>query len=441
MISAGLSLPKKSGNGIYDRFRNRMMIPIADLYGNVVAFGGRIIEDKSTGIDNHNNEFEQPKYINTSETLVFNKGKMLFGLNTATAEIKRLDYVIVVEGYMDVISVASAGIKNVVASLGTAFTVDQAKLLLRYTKNIMFCYDSDEAGQKATLRALPIAANLGAEIKIIVVPDGKDPDEFIRNHGIDEFKILIKDALPLIDYRIGYVLSNTAHDTIDGKINALRQIIPILINIKDNLIRTAYRKKISAALLIEDDVINAELNKMSKTYQQPAYDSMESANKPLKKAITPVENIKDKSLWTASRIIIKTAWNDSDTLYYTLSIVPEQAFPQVHQEIIKYLKECFEQEQHANDITAAEQLSEEAMAEISKLLMENESESFDSVQAYKDSIRTMKIKWLQLCYANIIKQIKEISISDPNYMENPEYMKKMQESLVIKKEMDDIKFF
>ena len=231
------------------------------------------------------------------------------------------------------------------------------------------------------------------------------------------------------------------HDTIDGKINALRQIIPILINIKDNLIRTAYRKKISAALLIEDDVINAELNKMSKTYQQPAYDSMESANKPLKKAITPVENIKDKSLWTASRIIIKTAWNDSDTLYYTLSIVPEQAFPQVHQEIIKYLKECFEQEQHANDITAAEQLSEEAMAEISKLLMENESESFDSVQAYKDSIRTMKIKWLQLCYANIIKQIKEISISDPNYMENPEYMKKMQESLVIKKEMDDIKFF
>ncbi|MBR1858717.1 MAG: toprim domain-containing protein, partial [Selenomonadaceae bacterium] len=316
-----------------------------------------------------------------------------------------------------------------------------AKLLLRYTKNIMFCYDSDEAGQKATLRALPIAANLGAEIKIIVVPDGKDPDEFIRNHGIDEFKILIKDALPLIDYRIGYVLSNTAHDTIDGKINALRQIIPILINIKDNLIRTAYRKKISAALLIEDDVINAELNKMSKTYQQPAYDSMESANKPLKKAITPVENIKDKSLWTASRIIIKTAWNDSDTLYYTLSIVPEQAFPQVHQEIIKYLKECFEQEQHANDITAAEQLSEEAMAEISKLLMENESESFDSVQAYKDSIRTMKIKWLQLCYANIIKQIKEISISDPNYMENPEYMKKMQESLVIKKEMDDIKFF
>ena len=213
LLSDGLAAERQNGGGIYDRFRNRIIIPIADERGRVVGFGGRVLDDST------------PKYLNTPETVLFNKRRILFGLDRANRAIKQAGYAIVVEGYMDAISVFSAGVKNVVASLGTAFTAEHCKLLLRYAPAIYFCYDSDNAGQKATIRALSIVQGTGATVRVIVVPDGKDPDEYIRKHGAEAFQQLVKKALPLVEYRLQYVLKNFDHDSLEGKVKALHAML------------------------------------------------------------------------------------------------------------------------------------------------------------------------------------------------------------------------
>lgn len=433
LVMAGLSSAHKNSSGVYDKFRNRVMIPIVDLFGNIVAFGGRIIDEKKNS--EKVNGFVEPKYLNSPETLIFNKKKLLFGLNRATQEIRRRGFVIVVEGYMDVISVYSAGIKNIVASLGTAFSEEHAKLLLKYTRKILFCYDSDEAGQKATIRALSIVLNAGAEVKVIIIPDGKDPDEYIRKHGIEEFKTLIEKAMSIVEYRVRYVLSHVEHTTLEGKINALKQILPILLSIQDLAMRNEYRKRIAAALVIEDDVINAEMKKLSNNPDiPPPENTMKSISEFRQR------DFENKALLIAGRIILKMAWFETDTLLYATSLVPKEAFLEIHQEIIDYLKECINQERHPDDITAVEELSEEAMAEVSKILLEDEVTSEEEkIQAYKESLHTMKLKWAKTRYAKITEEINDILTGDSDFTDNPEYIEKMKESLKIKREMDVLK--
>lgn len=169
LAKAGLITIKDSGK-VYDRFRNRIIIPIMNEHGQICGFGGRII-----------NPNDSPKYLNSPETLIFNKRHLLFGLDHAQKSIKENNFSIVVEGYMDAIALHSHNITNAVASLGTAFTAQQCRKILRYSPNIYFCYDSDNAGQAATMRALAIASSNGANVKVITIPDGKDPDEFLRH--------------------------------------------------------------------------------------------------------------------------------------------------------------------------------------------------------------------------------------------------------------------
>jgi DNA primase len=188
IISAGLAKKNEKGS-VYDRFRNRVMFPVFDFRGRVIGFGGRVLDDS------------KPKYLNSPETLVFNKGVNLYGLNFAIkSDINRT--FIIVEGYMDCISLHQYGVNNVVASLGTALTSNQAKLMKRYADKVIIAYDADLAGQNATMRGLEILKKEGFDVRVLTVPSGKDPDEFIRNNGRDSFYKLIGDALPLIAYRI-----------------------------------------------------------------------------------------------------------------------------------------------------------------------------------------------------------------------------------------------
>ena len=190
LLEAGLiSKSEKSGN-TYDRFRNRVMFPVFDVRGKVIGFGGRVLDDS------------KPKYLNSPETVVFHKGTNLYGLNFATKNRLEQDYIIIVEGYMDLISLHQHGITNTVASLGTALTINQARLLKRYVNKVIISYDADVAGQTATLRGLEILRNAGFDVKVLKVPQGKDPDEFVRNNGKDAFLRLVDSALPLIEYRI-----------------------------------------------------------------------------------------------------------------------------------------------------------------------------------------------------------------------------------------------
>ena len=190
LFEAGLiSKNEKTGN-TYDRFRNRVMFPVFDAKGKVIGFGGRVLDDS------------KPKYLNSPETMIFQKGTNLYGLNFAIKNKLQEDYIIIVEGYMDLIALHQYGITNTVASLGTALTVNQARLLKRYVNKVIISYDADLAGQTATIRGLEILRNAGFDVKVLTVPEGKDPDEFVRNNGSAAFLRLAKEALPLIEYRI-----------------------------------------------------------------------------------------------------------------------------------------------------------------------------------------------------------------------------------------------
>ena len=251
LLESGLAAERRQSSGIYDRFRNRVMIPIADERGHVVGFGGRVLDDS------------QPKYLNSPETVLFNKRRLLFGLDRAHRAIKQAGHAIVVEGYMDAISVFGAGIHNVVASLGTAFTLEQCKKLLRYAPEIYFCYDSDAAGQNATVRAMSIVKETGAVVKVITIPDGKDPDEFLRHHSADEFRALVRAALPIVEYHIQYVLKSVDYTNLEGKVNALNTMLPVVGGIRNAVELNGYIARIAQVLGIDEGVVRSELQRFS----------------------------------------------------------------------------------------------------------------------------------------------------------------------------------
>ena len=253
IYSANLAFKRKNGNGIYDRFVNRVMFPIIDLRGNVIAFGGRIMTD------------EKPKYLNTSDTPVFKKSENLFSLNNAKSSGTRT--LILCEGYMDVIALNQAGFTNAVATLGTALTNEQAVLMKRYSDEVIICYDADGAGQKATARAIEILRNAGLPIKILTVPSGKDPDEFIRSKGENgpaAFKLLIEKCGNDIEYRLMKLKENYNLNTTDGKVAFLNEAVKIVATIESPIERDVFASKLCAELEIDKNAFLEQISKVKR---------------------------------------------------------------------------------------------------------------------------------------------------------------------------------
>lgn len=253
IYSANLAFRRKNGNGIYDRFVNRVMFPIIDLRGNVIAFGGRIMTD------------EKPKYLNTSDTPVFKKSENLFSLNNAKSSGTRT--LILCEGYMDVIALNQAGFTNAVATLGTALTNEQAVLMKRYADEVIICYDADGAGQKATARAIDILRNAGLPIKILTVPSGKDPDEFIRSKGENgpaAFKLLIEKCGNDIEYRLMKLKENYNLNTTDGKVAFLNEAVKIVATIESPIERDVFASKLCAELEIDKNAFLEQISKVKR---------------------------------------------------------------------------------------------------------------------------------------------------------------------------------
>lgn len=253
IYSANLAFKRKNGNGIYDRFVNRVMFPIIDLRGNVIAFGGRIMTD------------EKPKYLNTSDTPVFKKSENLFSLNNAKSSGTRT--LILCEGYIDVIALNQAGFTNAVATLGTALTNEQAVLMKRYADEVIICYDADGAGQKATARAIDILRNAGLPIKILTVPSGKDPDEFIRSKGDNgpaAFKLLIEKCGNDIEYRLMKLKENYNLNTTDGKVAFLNEAVKIVATIESPIERDVFASKLCAELEIDKNAFLEQISKVKR---------------------------------------------------------------------------------------------------------------------------------------------------------------------------------
>jgi DNA primase len=413
LLESGLVAERQKAEGVYDRFRNRVIIPICDERGRVVGFGGRVLDDS------------QPKYLNSPETILFNKRRLLFGLDRSCRAIKKAGYVIIVEGYMDAMAVYSSGIKNVVASLGTAFTQEQCKKLLHYVSDLYFAYDSDSAGQNATLRAMSIIKGTGANIKVIMIPDGKDPDEFIRKHGKDAFQKLIDDALPLVEYRMRNVLEHAEYATLEGKVNALSELLPVLADISNAVELNAYIVRVAQVLGVDEGSIRSELSKFTGTRQ--------STRQPQSSSIRYAARRVDNAILRAGRYVIKSIWCDNGILAYLeakISITELQN--KLHEEILQFIADRNSRDEPVNDVAAAKLLSEDASAELSHCLVE-EFGLEDEQQLFEDCLRTLHLAYLRKSYEE-----HRLKADEMERMGDDGFLQELAESQRIKNEMDEL---
>ncbi len=257
LLAAGLCTEK---NGeVYDRFRGRCMFPIRDTKGRVVGFGGRILDAG------------EPKYLNSPETAIFNKRNLLFALSRALPAIRKTEQAVLVEGYMDVVGVHNQGVTNVVASLGTAFTEAQARLLHRSAKELLIAYDMDGAGRAATKRAIEIARKVGIRLRIVTLPDGKDPDEYIRTHGAEAWQEAVRAAQGVIDYSLKMALRQGNPTTIEGKNKILSEMLPLIVETENAVAIDGYLTKLAGALRMNEGLVRSEAQKYIEQTKKDVY--------------------------------------------------------------------------------------------------------------------------------------------------------------------------
>ena len=241
---------EKNGR-IYDRFRNRLMFPIFDVRGNVIGFGGRVLDDS------------KPKYLNTSETLIFNKRKNLFGLNFAKQS--KHGYMILVEGNVDVVTLHQYGFDCAVASLGTSLTEEHAALLSRYTEQVVLTYDGDEAGQRAAQRAIPMLEKAGIQVKVLQMKDAKDPDEFLKKFGPDRFKLLLEGSSNRVEYQLQAIRSKYDLQIDEQRVKFIQESAALICTLGSAVQREVYGSRVAEAANISFDVMKLEVNKAFKS--------------------------------------------------------------------------------------------------------------------------------------------------------------------------------
>ena len=278
LINAGLAI-KREKSGVYDRFRNRVMFPIFDIRGNVVAFGGRILTPEGT-----------PKYLNSPETSTFNKRHLLYGLNIARTHLINKT-LILVEGYTDVISLHEQGFKNSAATLGTSLTPDHARLVEKMAERVVLCFDGDDAGIRAAQRSIQIFRQTKLEVRILTLPPESDPDQYIQEQGRDAFQSLLEKAPSAVDYQISLIRRKHSLATVEGKLHFARETADILKQIKSLVEREAYAGKIAEEIGVSKASFMQELQQNGRGFvQKQSYQSSKGRKEfvPVIEAMTPL---------------------------------------------------------------------------------------------------------------------------------------------------------
>ncbi len=320
LLEAGLvSTSERTGNK-YDRFRNRVIFPVFDYRGKVIGFGGRVLDDS------------KPKYLNSPETLVFQKGTNLYGLNFAIKSKMQDRYFIMVEGYMDLITLHQYGITNVVASLGTALTTNQARLLKRYADKVIISYDADIAGQAATMRGLEILKDAGFDVRVLSIPQGKDPDEYVRSNGKEAFIKLINNAESLIDYRIKKAEEGINLKDSNDLVKYGKRVTEILANV-NSIEKDVYIKKISESTGIREQTLYDLLSKkMTKSIKENAFMNNKEEN-GTKLYLEP-------AFLKAERSLMKLCLEEEYFDYINQVISQDELILPEHKEIFSIIKEA-----------------------------------------------------------------------------------------------------
>lgn len=300
-ILASCLVNKNPDGKFIDRFRNRLMFPIFDTHERVIAFGGRVLDDRN------------PKYINSPEDIVYSKGRHLFAFNIARKYNSKT--IIMVEGYMDAVSLHQRGIHNAVASLGTALTEAQGRLLRRSCEKVIIGYDADGAGQAATLRGLEILQNLGCDIRILQIEGAKDPDEFVVKYGPERFQMYVDKAISLVEFKVKMLKKSLDLDNVNDKIKFLNEVAKIVAKVENSMEREVYVDKISLEYKVSKDAIYAEINKL-------LYANSRTEQK-LEKKVVPVKNVSIQQ--DEQPVDVKTKRLESLVIYLLINY-PDKSF-------------------------------------------------------------------------------------------------------------------
>ncbi|MBE7061064.1 MAG: DNA primase [Clostridiales bacterium] len=369
MVASG-ACGEKDGR-CFDWLGKRLIIPVIDQFNNVVAFAGRRID----GI-------KEQKYVNTKETAVFIKGKTFFNLNNLKKikNQKGIDSAIVVEGHLDVISLFQAGITNVVAGMGTALTKDQARIIKRYTDKVFISYDGDFAGQKAAIRGLEILTEEGLEVKVIAMPDGMDPDDVVKTRGADGYMELVRDAKPLIDFKLDLIKRTYDVNTVDGKRKYVQNAIKVI--------------KESSSPAEQEDLLKTVRDVSKMTFESLQRELYSTAEKPKEKIATVTQftdNAGDK-VAIASRYVLASYLFGKQFASETDISSLEFTIPS-HIAIKKYISDKQQQKERIRFNDLYEELPDEYAEEISRIagLETDENKTFDQATYFFDCVKTLKV--------------------------------------------------
>ncbi|MBA7497847.1 DNA primase [subsurface metagenome] len=368
LIKAGLIKKSKIEGKYIDYFRDRIIFPIFNLSGRVIGFGGRVLDDSL------------PKYINSPETLVYNKGSNLYSLNFAREDIRKKNYIIIVEGYTDVLITQQYEFNNVAASLGTALTTKQIDLIKRFTDTVLIAYDADSAGNMATLRSLDLLVKAGLEVKVIDLPSGYDPADFLIKKERETFQNLIDGSLSLIDYKLKLLYSKYSVKTIEGKVKVVKEILPTLSVIGNEVELRAQTKKISEELKLSEEAILIEL----KRYKRGSRDSSQN----FIKLNSEPGNIK------AEKILIGCMLENEKIAQGILTKLKAEDFSVLlHRQIVTAIEKNLKDDKVVNSQKVMDYLNDDEAAKlISNILME-ETITFDEkiISGYVDTINNFKL--------------------------------------------------
>lgn len=384
-------LVNKNDRGQYiDRYRNRLMFPICDVRGRVIAFGGRVLDDS------------KPKYINSPENVVYSKGRHLFGLNVAKKGQGMLKKLLIVEGYMDVISLHQRGITNVVAPLGTALTQQQGWLLRKNAEQIILSFDSDEAGLNAKIRALEILQNMGCDLRVLNMEGAKDPDEYIVKFGNARFTNLIEKALSVVEFKVKLLKDKLNLENINDKIKFLNEIAKIISKIDNNMEREVYIDKISKEYDISKEAIYSEVNKL--TYSKKSDEKVLEKKKPV--LVHKNENIVQISEAVKRRenTILSILLTENINFFEVIkqNMKPEDFKDELNKKIAKKLYEELEKG-NSNINAILDEMTEEEQNHITEIMaMDYEIEDMekaidDIMQSYeKEKLNQRKLEIIEL---------------------------------------------
>ncbi|OGX29382.1 MAG: DNA primase [Omnitrophica WOR_2 bacterium RIFCSPHIGHO2_01_FULL_52_10] len=386
MEKAGLIIPRESGQGYYDRFRNRIVFPIFDTRAHCRAFGARALESA-----------EGAKYLNSPETIIYTKGHHLYGFHLAKQAIAAEDCVVIVEGYVDCLIPYQAGVRNIVASLGTALTVDQIRLLRRYTPHVVMLFDMDPAGEAAMMRSLDTLIEEGMEVRVAALEDGEDPDSFVRRRGVDDFRGRIAGARALFDYKLDVLTRRHGMQTADGKAQIAAGMLPTIYRFTNELIKAEYLKRLARALEVPEDALAREYQKVG-----------QALSAAILSRIHEPAAVNEARVRAVERGLLK------------LMIEQEKWIPKIRQELtledfqdtkirmaITRIFDFFEHGKKIDTVNLINSFEDAAVSQMLSSIVTEEEVAGDREKMYQDYINRIKHDQMKTRKQKILQQIQE----------------------------------